>query len=305
MALVSLKSLLLKAQKQRYAVGAFNVTNLESVQGVVTASEKLRSPVVLATSEKAIDYAGLENLFCLMENAAKSAGVPVGIHLDHGRDFLKIKKCIAIGYSSVMFDCSDKSFEENVRLTKRVVSLARKKGVSVEAELGVIGGVEDYVRTRGVVLTEPGEAREFVEKTGVDVLAVAIGTFHGAFKFAGRAKLDFERLKLIRKAVKVPLVLHGASGVYGDVVRKAEEYGGRFSGVAGVPDSQIKKAVQGGISKVNTDTDLRFAFTGAVRRVLFLNKAVFDPRKILAPAREAVGKMTARRLKVFGSVGMA
>jgi len=296
----SLKSVLRKAQKGKYAVGAFNVNNMEFVQAVIAAGERMKSPVIISTSEGAIKYAGLKYLYAMAKVAAK-AKIPVVLHLDHGRDFKIIKDVIKIGYTSVMYDGSHLSFAENVKNTKKVVQLARKKGVSVEGELGTIGGAEDTVSAREIIYTNPLAAKDFVRETGVDALAIAIGTSHGAYKFKGASKLDIARLQDIKQLVKVPLVLHGASGVPKYLVGKAQKYGAELGKPSGVSDLQIRKAVKYGICKVNEDTDLRLAFLASVRETLSKKPAVFDPRKILGPSREYVQRIIEDRMKVLGS----
>ncbi len=303
--IVTLKEVLQKAHKQNYAVGAFNINNMEILQAVVNAAEKLKSPVIVQTSEGAIKYAGLDMLYHMVNSISELTSIPIVLHLDHGRDLETVKQCIKIGYSSVMFDGSHLEFKENIRLTKQVVQIAHKEGISVEGELGTIGGAEDLVNAREIIYTDPEAAREFVEKTNVDALAVAIGTSHGAYKFEGRAKLDINRLKEINKKVKIPLVLHGASGVPDWLVKEATKYGAKLGKPEGVPESQIKQAVRYGVDKINTDTDLRLAFDAGVRKVLKEKPSDFDPRHILAPARELIQKVVEHRIKLFGSNGKA
>lgn len=297
------KKILEKAQKGKYAAPHFNINNLEILQGVVQAAVKLKSPLILATSEGAISYAGMEYLYCLVRTAASLSKIPIALHLDHGRDLGIIKKAITIGYSSVMIDGSHLPFAENVKVTRMVVGWAHAQGVSVEAELGTIGGAEDTVRSKKILYTDPDLAGEFVGKTGCDFLAVAIGTSHGAYKFSGTPRLHLDLLKEIRRKVKIPLVLHGASGVSATLVKEAEKYGAQLDGVSGVPGVQIKKAIALGICKINTDTDLRLAFDAAVRKVVMLQPKDFDPRHILGPAREAIQKVAEERIKLLGSGG--
>jgi fructose-bisphosphate aldolase class II len=305
MVLVTGIKALAKADGQNYAVGAFNVNNMEIMQAVVRAAEAQRSPVFIQTSEGAIDYAGLEALYTMMLFAAESASVPVVIHLDHGKDLDLIRKCIKIGYSSIMFDGSHLPFEENIATTKQVVRWAHRRGVSVEAELGTIGGVEDKVSSRTIVFTEPDAAKSFVDRSGCDSLAIAIGTSHGAYKFAGQAQLDLARLRVIKRKLRMPLVLHGASGVPQELVQKITGFGGQLGNPEGVPEDQLGQAVKLGINKVNTDTDLRLAFTAAVRETLITKPAEFDPRKIIGPARDAIQKVVEARMQLFGSSGKA
>tara|TARA_Y100000310_G_scaffold335881_1_gene419011 strand:- start:461 stop:1375 length:915 start_codon:yes stop_codon:yes gene_type:complete len=300
--LANTKKILNKAHRQNYAVGHFNINNMEIVQGIVQAAENQNSPVILAVSEGAIKYAGVNFLYNLAKTASDLSKVPIALHLDHGQDLKMIKQCIDLGFSSVMIDASHEKFIDNIRLTKKVVKWAKKKQVSVEAELGTIGGKEDLISAKKIIYTDPSVAEEFVKKTGCDFLAVAIGTSHGAYKFKAQAKLEINLLKQIKQRTKVPLVLHGASGVPRNIVNLAEKYGAKLPGVKGVPDAQIRLAVKNGINKINTDTDLRIAFDAAVRKVIKLQPKEFDPRHILAPARELITKVAEHRMKVFGSV---
>ena len=299
------KKLLEKASAGKYAIGHFNFSNLEVLQGIVQAAEKLKSPVILATTESAVHYAGMPYLVALAKTAVQSAKVPLALHLDHGTDIKIIKQAIQAGYSSVMIDASHEPFEKNVQLTKRVVQLAYRKGISVEAELGTIGGAEDAVRARKILYTDPEKAQEFVERTSCDFLAVAIGTSHGAYKFsgAGKAKLHMDLLQEIRKKTKVTLVLHGSSQVSPALVQEARKYGARLRDARGVPDAQLKRAINFGVAKVNTDTDIRIAFDAAVRKTLHDQPKDIDPRHILGPARDAVQRVVEQRLRVLGSRG--
>jgi fructose-bisphosphate aldolase, class II len=301
--LVTNKALQQVAQKRKYAVGAFNVYDMESVQSVVKAAELERSPAIIATSEGAIEYAGHEFIADLIRLAAEKSRMPFSMHLDHGKDMKIIKDCIRLGYTSVMIDASKHEFKDNIRMTRKVVGMAHRKGVSVEAELGTIGGVEDNVSAKTIILTEPDDAKEFVGKTGCDTLAVAIGTSHGAYKFAGKSKLDIARLKLIKRKVKVPLVLHGASGIPQWVVRKATLFGAMLGKARGVSEEDIRAAVHNGISKVNIDSDLRLTFDATVREVLKNRPEEFDPRKILGPARDAITEMIRYKMRLFSSSG--
>jgi fructose-bisphosphate aldolase class II len=304
--LVTNKDLLLAARREAYAVGAFNIQNLESLSAVVEAAAEEKSPVIVAVTPGAIKYAGLKYLAGLVRAAAESSPVPMSLHLDHGEDMETVSKCLEAGFTSVMIDGSHMKFEENVAITKRVVDLARPKGVSVEAELGRLAGVEEKtVEEREAVLTDPDEAEEFVRRTGVDALAVSIGTSHGAYKFKGEPKLDFERLRLIREKVNVPLVLHGASSVPKWIIEKATKYGAELAGAKGIPEGHIKKAIALGITKINIDTDLRLAFTATVREVLANSPKEFDPRKILGPAKEAMKEVVKGKMRLFGSSGKA
>jgi len=294
------------AMQKAYAVGAFNISNLESLLAVVEAAAEEKSPVIVAVTPSSIKYAGLAYIGKMVKTAAESAPVPMSLHLDHGKDMETVTKCIEVGFTSVMIDGSHLKFEENVALTKRVVDLARPKGVSVEAELGKLAGVEEStVEEKEAVLTDPDAAGEFVERTGVDALAVAIGTSHGAYKFKGEPKLDFERLKLIREKVSTLLVLHGASSVPSSIIEKAVKYGAELGGARGIPEEHIQKAISLGITKINIDTDLRLAFTAATREFLVKSPKVFDPRKILGSAKEAMKEVVKGKMRLFGSSGKA
>ncbi|MFW6014747.1 MAG: class II fructose-1,6-bisphosphate aldolase [Candidatus Nanoarchaeia archaeon] len=301
MRLNSMKHVLEKAKRGKYAVGQFNFYNIESAVAIINAAKKLRSPVILGATEKAIEYGGLENLVCIVKNLAKDAKIPVVLHLDHGTDEKLIRKCVRKGFTSVMIDASHYDFKKNVRLTKRVVDYAHEKNASVEAELGQLKGCEDGISSDKNIYTDPETAREFAEKTGVNSLAVAIGTSHGAYKFSGRAKLKFCVLKEIRKNVQIPLVLHGASSVYSKYVNKANKFGAKIENACGVGDATLKRAVKEGIQKVNTDTDLRLAYTAAVREFLHKNPDKFDPRKINSPAIEEMQKLVEHKIKILGS----
>jgi len=303
--LATLKQVLAKANKGKYGVGAFNINNLEIIQSVVNAAAKLKSPVILQTSEGAIKYAGMKYLKVIVEEAAEENKIPIVFHVDHGRDLEIIKEAIKTGYTSVMIDGSHLPFDENVAITKKVVGWAHAKGVSVEGELGTIGGAEEKIVARKIIYTDPAVAKEFVDKTGVDALAVAIGTSHGAYKFAGAAKLDIERLRIIKKILNMPLVLHGASGVPEWLVHTAEHYGAKLGKPGGVPDDQIKAAIKNGINKINTDTDIRLAFDAGVREVIATAPEEFDPRHILGRARELMQDVVEHRIKLFGSAGKA
>ena len=304
--LVTNKDLMVPARKNRYAVAAFNVQNLESVKAVAEAAAEENSPVIIQITPSVIKYAGLAYISSLVKIAAQLAPVPLTMHLDHGEDFDTASKCVDAGFTSVMIDGSFLKFDENVALTKRVVSIAHPKGVSVEAELGKLAGVEERsVEEREAILTDPKTAVEFVEKTGVDALAVAIGTSHGAYKFKSEGKLDLERLKLISETVSIPLVLHGASSVPDWLIEKATKYGASLSGAKGIPEEQLKKAITLGIAKINIDTDLRLAFTATVREVLANSPKEFDPRKILGPAKDAMKEVAKSKMRLFGSSGKA
>ena len=300
MALVTTKEMFAKALNDDYAIGAFNVNNMEIIQGIVDAAQAENAPLILQVSAGARKYAKPAYLTKLVEAAIIDTGVDVALHLDHGEDFDICKKCVDDGFTSVMIDGSKHPFEENIALTKEVVEYAHAHGVVVEAELGKLAGVEDNIKVdaRSATFTDPDEAAEFVERTGVDSLAIAIGTSHGAYKFKGEPYLDFERLKKIHALIPdTPLVLHGASSVLKEFVDRCNEYGGQIPGAQGVPEDMIREAAKYGICKVNIDTDLRLAMTAEIRRVLVENPAEFDPRKYLGPGRDAITRMVQHKIK--------
>lgn len=282
MPLVSSKELLLKAQKENYAVGAFNVENMEMVQAVIEAAEELQSPVIMQTTPSTLKYADADYFYANVATAAKKASVPVVLHLDHGSSFELAMKVFRAGYTSIMIDGSHSVFEENIEITKAVVKVCHPANVPVEAELGKVGGKEDDLDGGAGGYTDPAEAAEFVERTGVDFLAVAIGTAHGVYK--GIPKLDLERLSEIREAVSVPLVLHGTSGV---------------------PDDTVKECIKRGICKVNYATDLRIAFTEGVKSVLEEKPETIDPKKYNVMGRENVKKYVMEKILVCGSKNKA
>ncbi|MCI6993124.1 MAG: class II fructose-1,6-bisphosphate aldolase [Clostridiales bacterium] len=300
MALVTSSEMFAKALKSDYAVGAFNVNNMEIIQGIVEAAQQENAPLILQVSAGARKYAKPAYLTKLVEAAILDTGVDICLHLDHGEDFDICKKCVDDGFTSVMIDGSKHPFEENIRITKEVVEYAHAHGVVVEAELGKLAGVEDAVNVsaRDATFTVPEEAAEFVQKTGVDSLAVAIGTSHGAYKFKGDPYLDFDRLREINKLIPdTPLVLHGASTVLPEFVAKCNEYGGDIPGAQGVPEEMIREAAKYGVCKVNIDTDLRLAMTAEIRKYMVEHPADFDPRKYLGPARDAIKGMVAHKIK--------
>ena len=300
MGLVTTKDMFEKALTQDYAVGAFNVNNMEIIQGIVEAAQEENAPLILQVSAGARKYANPTYLVKLVEAAIIETGLDIALHLDHGADFEICKKCVDDGFTSVMIDGSKYPFEENMKMTKEVVDYAHAHGVVVEAELGKLAGIEDAVNVeaRDATFTVPEEAAEFVEKTGVDSLAVAIGTSHGAYKFKGEPRLDFDRLIEIHKLIPdTPLVLHGASTVLPEFVAKCNQYGGNIPGAQGVPEDMIKEAAKHGVCKVNIDTDLRLAMTAEIRKFMVENPAEFDPRKYLGPARDAIRGMVAHKIR--------
>ena len=300
MALISTKEMLAKALNSDYAVGAFNVNNMEIIQGIVEAARIEQAPLILQVSAGARKYARPVYLRKLVEAAVEETGLDIAMHLDHGEDFAICKQCIDDGFTSVMIDGSKHPFEENIAMTKEVVAYAHDHGVTVEAELGRLAGIEDNVNVdaRSASFTDPDEAVEFVERTGVDSLAIAIGTSHGAYKFKGEPYLDFERLKVIHGLLpETPLVLHGASSVLKEFVDRCNEYGGKIPGAQGVPEDMIHEAIQYGICKVNVDTDLRLAMTAEIRRYLIEHPEDFDPRKYMGPGRDAITRMVQHKIR--------
>ena len=300
MALVTSKAMLDKALKSDYAVGAFNVNNMEIIQGIVDAAKAEDAPLILQVSAGARKYARPVYLVKLVEAAIEDTGLDIVLHLDHGEDFDICKKCVDDGFTSVMIDGSKHPFEENIALTKKVVDYAHSKGVVVEAELGKLAGIEDNISVdaKHATFTDPDEAAEFVQKTGVDSLAISIGTSHGAYKFKGDPFLDIERLKKIHGLIpNTPIVLHGASTVLPEFVAKCNQYGGNIPGAQGVPEDMIRTSAKYGVCKVNIDTDLRLAMTAEIRKFFTENPSEFDPRKYLAPARDAIQDMVRHKIK--------
>ncbi|MBP1925786.1 fructose-bisphosphate aldolase class II [Sedimentibacter acidaminivorans] len=300
MGLVTSKEMFKKAYEGNYAVGAFNVNNMEIIQGIVDAAKQENAPLILQVSAGARKYANPIYLRKLVEAAIEDSGLDIVLHLDHGDSFEICKSCVDGGFSSVMIDGSKLSFEENIALTKRVVEYAHDKGVVVEAELGKLAGVEDAVKvnTKDATYTDPDEAAEFVHRTGVDSLAIAIGTSHGAYKFKGDPSLDFERLEKISKLLpNFPLVLHGSSSVPKEFVDLCNKYGGKIPGAAGVPEEMLLKASKMAVCKINIDTDLRLAMTACIRQILVENPSEFDPRKYLGPGRDAIRDMVSHKMR--------
>lgn len=307
MALTTNLELQREAQRGKYAVGAFNTSNLEITQAILEAAVECRSPVIVATSQSAIKYAGMEALAGLIRTLARPLAIPVSLHLDHGTDYDIIIGCLRHGWTSVMIDGSHAPLEENIAITAEIVKVAHAASVSVEAELGRLFGIEDHISVQAdqAHLTEPEEAVRFVSETACDTLAVAIGTSHGAYKFKGKPQLDFDRLKAIVQKVETPLVLHGASSVKQEMVEKGAKYGAKLSGAAGVPEEHIRKAVSLGITKINIDTDLRLTFTTETRKFLAEQPEVFDPRKILAASRQAMKEVIKEKIELLGSADRA
>ncbi|MEC0213207.1 class II fructose-1,6-bisphosphate aldolase [Paenibacillus ehimensis] len=284
MPLVSMNEFLPKAKANKFAVGQFNMNNLEFAQAITEAAEELKSPFIFGVSEGALKYMGIEFTVAIAEAAAKKSGLPIALHLDHGSSFEVAMKCIRAGFSSVMFDGSHYSFEENIRLTKEVVKTAHAMGVSVEGELGTIGGVEDDISVdeADANLAKPEEAIRFYEETGVDCLAIAVGTAHGMY--AGEPNIRFDIIEKVSKAIPVPVVLHGGSGV---------------------PDEMIRKSIEAGVGKINVNTENQVACTQTIREVLNKDAKVYDPRKYLTPARKAMVEVVKSKIQLFGSANQA
>ena len=307
MALVTTKEMFRKAYEGGYAIGAFNVNNMEIVQGIVDAAKEVKSPLILQVSAGARKYAKPAYLKKLVEAAVIDSDLDIALHLDHGDSFEICKQCIDDGFTSVMIDGSHLPYEENIALVKQVVEYAHPRGVVVEAELGKLAGVEDEVNVKAedATYTDPQQAVDFVKRSGCDSLAIAIGTSHGAYKFKGEPKLDFERLETITKLLPdYPLVLHGASTVIPEFVDMCNAYGGDIPDAQGVPEEMLRKAGNLGVCKINIDTDLRLAMTAAIRKYLHDNPAEFDPRKYLGAGRDAIRSMVHHKLvDVLGSDG--
>ena len=300
MALVTSQEMFKKAYEGKYAVGAFNVNNMEIIQGIMDAAKQENAPLILQVSAGARKYANPIYLRKLVEAAIEDTGLDICLHLDHGEDFEICKQCVDDGFTSVMIDGSKYPLEENITLTKKVVEYAHSKGVVVEGELGKLAGVEDAVKVKAkdATYTDPDEAVEFVERTGVDSLAIAIGTSHGAYKFKGDPSLDFERLEIITNLLPdFPLVLHGSSSVPKEFVDLCNKYGGQIPGAAGVPEEMLRRAARMGVCKINIDTDLRLALTACIRQYFVEHPSEFDPRKYLGPGRTAIKDMVAHKMK--------
>ncbi|MFR1178459.1 MAG: class II fructose-1,6-bisphosphate aldolase [Bacilli bacterium] len=311
MSLVNTKEMLKKAYKENYAVGAFNVNNMEIVQGITKACQELKSPVILQVSAGARRYASHTYLMKLVEAAVQETSVPIALHLDHGDSFELCKSCIDGGFTSVMIDGSSLNYEENIELAKRVVDYAHPRKVTVEAELGRLAGIEDEVdvSSEKAYYTDPAQVEDFVERTGVDSLAIAIGTSHGAYKFkpGQNPQLRFDILNEIEKRLpNFPIVLHGASSVIPEFVDMINKNGGKMPDAIGIPEEMLREAAKMAVCKINIDSDLRLAMTGTIRKYLNENPSHFDPRQYLKPAREAIYNMVSHKIKdVLGSANKA
>lgn len=306
MGLVTGLEILAAARSGGYGVGAFNTNDMEISQAIVEAAEVASSPVIVAISEGGLKFGG-PTLVNLVKDLAGNASVPVAIHLDHGSSYASCIRALRLGFTSVMIDMSHEDEATNVRETARVVEAAHAAGVTVEAEIGRLGGIEEHVNVSAedATLTNADDAARFMAGSGADYLAVAIGTSHGAYKGKGRPFIDHARLEQIAARVAQPLVLHGASGVPSELVERLNAAGGELAGASGIHEDDVRLAVTEGIAKINTDTDLRLAFTTRVREVLLANPREFDPRKILGPAREEMKRIVLERMHVFGSAGRA
>ena len=299
MPLVTTKNMFDKAYEGGYAIGAFNVNNMEMIQGIVEAAKEEKAPLILQVSSGARKYANPKYLKKLVEAAVEDSGLPIALHLDHGDCYDLCKASIDDGFTSVMIDASHHSFGENIKITSEVVKYAHDHGVVVEAELGRLAGIEDEVNVsdENACYTDPDQVEEFVTKTGVDSLAIAIGTSHGAFKFKGEARLRFDILEEVGKRLpKFPIVLHGASSVIPEYVDMINQFGGTMPGAKGVPEDMLRKAATMAVCKINIDSDLRLAFTAAIRKHFAENPAHFDPRQYLAPARELIKQCVKHKL---------
>ena len=299
MPLVTSKEMFKKAYEGGYAIGAFNVNNMEIIQGITEAAIEEKAPLILQVSAGARKYAKHVYLMKLIEAAIEDTGLSICVHLDHGEDFEICKSCIDGGFTSVMIDGSKHPFEENIKLTKQVVDYAHSKGVVVEGELGKLAGIEDAVNVseKDASFTDPDQVEEFVKKTGVDSLAIAIGTSHGAFKFKGEPKLRFDILEEIQKRLPgFPIVLHGASSVMPEYVEIINNYGGQMPGAKGVPEDMLRKAASMAVCKINIDSDLRLAMTASIRKHFGDKPGDFDPRQYLTPARAAIKEVVKHKL---------
>ena len=311
MALVTTKKMFEDAYKGGYAVGAFNVNNMEIIQGIVQAGEKLNAPLILQVSAGARKYANHAYLVKLVEAASETSGLPIALHLDHGPDFETCKSCIDGGFTSVMIDGSHFPYEENVALTKKVVEYAHAHGVVVEGELGQLAGIEDDVNVSAedASFTKPEQVQDFVERTGVDSLAIAIGTSHGAYKFkpGQKPQLRFDILEEVgRRLPNFPIVLHGASSVVPEFVEIINKFGGALDDAIGIPEEMLRQSATMAVCKINIDSDLRLAMTAAIRQYMAENPTHFDPRQYLAPARAAIQGMVEHKIQtVLGCAGKA
>jgi fructose-bisphosphate aldolase class II len=308
-----MKQILDEARKKGYGVGAYNVNNMEQIQAIMAAASKTQSPVIIQASRGALKYSNFTYLKHLMIAAAEeNPTIPLSMHLDHGNSLDTVKKSIDLGFTSVMIDGSLKEdgktasdYAYNVAVTRSVVEYAHKYGVTVEGEIGTLGGIEDGVGSGSIHITDPKEAKRFVDDTGLDALAIAIGTSHGAYKFKGAVNLALDVLKEVRALIDIPLVLHGASSVPKELIDAVNKYGGKMPGATGVPMASLKEAIKLGVSKINVDTDGRLAVTAAIRKVFAESPEKFDPRDYLGPARDTLTELIAKKMEDFGTAGHA
>jgi len=313
MSLVPMKQILEEAMKKQYGVGAYNVNNMEQIQAIMAAAQATQSPVIIQASRGALKYSNFTYLGYLMMAASKeNPSIPIAMHLDHGNSLDTVKKAIELGFTSVMIDGSlledgktPSDYGYNVKVTKSVVEYAHKYGVTVEGEIGCLGGIEDGVGSGSIHITNPVQAKQFVNDTGLDALAIAIGTSHGAYKFKGSSELAFDVLKEVRKLVNIPIVLHGASSVPQELIDKVNKFGGKMPGATGVPMKSLQEAIKLGVTKINVDTDGRLAITAAIREIFATAPEKFDPRDYLGPARTALQKLIESKMKDFGTAGHA
>jgi len=313
MSLVPMKQILEEARKKQYGVGAYNVNNMEQIQAIMAAAQVTQSPVIIQASRGALKYSNFTYLGYLMMAASKeNPSIPIAMHLDHGNSLDTVKKAIDLGFTSVMIDGSlledgktPSDYDYNVKVTKSVVEYAHKYGVTVEGEIGCLGGIEDGVGSGSIHITDPVQAKQFVDDTGLDALAIAIGTSHGAYKFKGSSELAFDVLKEVRRLINIPIVLHGASSVPQELIDKVNKFGGKMPGATGVPMKSLQEAVKLGVTKINVDTDGRLAITAAIREVFATEPEKFDPRDYLGPARTALQKLIESKMRDFGTAGHA
>ena len=304
--LVNPKTYLARARREGWALGGFNVFNLESARAVIAAGDQAAAPLLVQTSEGAVKHAGLANLVAIVRQLAGETKAPVALHLDHGKSEDLARAAVDAGYTSVMIDASRQTFEENLRETSAIVAYAHSHGVHVEAKLGTLAGIEDLGEQAGkTMLTDPDQAVRFAAETGVDALAIAIGTSHGAYKFHGAPRLDFDRLRDIAGRIEQPIVLHGASSMPHDAIAFAERYGAKLPHAEGIPEEFIQRAVKLGVAKVNTDSDLRLAALGRLRQVLTERPDLFNLYELMGEMEAAICSATAERIRLLGSAGKA
>lgn len=311
MSLVPMKQILDEARKKGYGVGAYNVNNMEQIQAIMAAAQKTKSPVIIQASRGALKYSNFTYLKHLMIAAAEeNPDIPIAMHLDHGNSLETVKKAISLGFTSVMIDGSlmedgktASDYDYNVRVTKSVVEYAHSYGVTVEGEIGRLGGIEDGVGSGSIHITDPVQAKQFVDDTGLDALAIAIGTSHGAYKFKGSANLALDVLKKVRELIDIPIVLHGASSVPIELIDMVNKYGGKLPGATGVPMASLQEAIKLGVTKINVDTDGRLAVTAAIRKVFATEPDKFDPRDYLGPARDYLAEIIAGKMVNFSTAG--